>query len=89
MKRVKEREDALKKELSEGRREVERVLKSEARSQAKLAEVEEAFRESTLALENAQGDIESLRSELDVSFQPLIAHISSHQDLAEPKWHSG
>ncbi|KAG6813321.1 hypothetical protein H0H92_012134 [Tricholoma furcatifolium] len=64
MKRLKEKEDAMKKELNDGRKEVEQVLKSEARARGRIEEIEEALRESTVALENARAEVENLRAEL-------------------------
>ena len=66
MRKVKDREDALKKELIDGKKEVERVLKNEAAARGRIEEIQEALRESTVALENAQAEVEGLRSELDV-----------------------
>lgn len=67
MRRMKEKEDAMKRELNEGRKEVERMLKSEANARDRAQEIEEAFRESTLALENTRAEVEGLRMELAVS----------------------
>jgi len=67
MRRVKEKEDAMKKEIGDSRKEVERVLKAEAAARNRVEEIEEALRESTIALENAQAEIEGLRADLDVS----------------------
>ncbi|KAF8993711.1 hypothetical protein BDQ17DRAFT_1312094 [Cyathus striatus] len=64
MKRLKDKEDSMKKELNEGRAEVERMAKSEASAKNRVEEAEEALRESTLALENARADVETLRAEL-------------------------
>jgi chromosome segregation ATPase len=67
MKALKEKEDGMKKELSEGRKEVERMAKSEAAARNRVEEIEEALRESTVALENARAEVEGLRAELAVS----------------------
>lgn len=69
MKRLKEKEDAMKKELNDGRKETEQILKSEAKAKSRIEEIEEALRESTVALENARAEVENLRSELAVRFQ--------------------
>ncbi|KAF9458432.1 hypothetical protein BDZ94DRAFT_1292002 [Collybia nuda] len=73
MKRLKEKEDGMKKELNEGRKEVERVLKSEATARTRVEEIEEALRESTVALENARAEVEVLRVELS-DLDSLIAN---------------
>lgn len=64
MKSLKEKEDGMKKELNEGRKEVERMVKSEAAARNRVEEIEEAIRESTVALENARAEVEGLRAEL-------------------------
>jgi len=64
IKRLKEKEDVMKKELADGKKEVERVLKAEAQAQHRVDEIGEALRESTQALENARAEIECLRSEM-------------------------
>lgn len=67
IKRFKDKEDVMRSELNEGRKTVEQVLKAEALAKGRVEEVEEALRESTLALENAQAEIENLRSDVAVS----------------------
>jgi CAP-Gly domain-containing linker protein 1 len=67
IRRFKEKEDAMRNELNEGRKSVEQVLKAEALAKGRVEEVEEALRESTLALKNAQAEIENLRSDFAVS----------------------
>ncbi|KAG2036140.1 hypothetical protein BDR03DRAFT_1057660 [Suillus americanus] len=67
IKRFKDKEDVMRNELNEGRKTVEQVLKAEALAKVRVEEVEEALRESTLALENAQAEIEILRSDVAVS----------------------
>ncbi|KAG1762239.1 hypothetical protein EDD22DRAFT_953319 [Suillus occidentalis] len=59
---VSEREEAAVR-----RKTVEQVLKAEALAKGRVEEVEEALRESTLALENAQAEIENLRSDVALS----------------------
>ena len=66
LKRFKEKEDAMRSELSEGRKTVEQVVKAEALAKTRIEEVEEALRESTLALEDARAEIEALRSDAAV-----------------------
>ncbi|KAG6329689.1 hypothetical protein ID866_9400 [Astraeus odoratus] len=63
IRRLKEREDEMRNELNEGRKNVEHILKAEAQAKRRIEEVEEALRESTLALQNAQAEIETLRSD--------------------------
>ena len=65
--RYKEREDAIRKELAESQKEVERVAKLEDGARMRIEEIEEALRENTVALENARADIEVLRAEVAVS----------------------
>lgn len=67
MRRLKEKEDAMKKELSEGRKEVDRMTTSELTARNRVEEIEEALRESTVALENARAEVEALRAEIAVS----------------------
>ncbi|KAG1828950.1 hypothetical protein EV424DRAFT_1383290 [Suillus variegatus] len=67
IKRFKDKEDVMRSELNEGRKTVEQVLKAEALAKGRVEEVEEALRESTLALENAQAEIENLRSDVAVA----------------------
>ncbi|TFK44617.1 hypothetical protein BDQ12DRAFT_673277 [Crucibulum laeve] len=64
MKRLKEKEEGMRKELSDGRKEVERMSKSEHAARNRVEEIEEALRESTEALENARAEVEVLRTEL-------------------------
>lgn len=70
LKRFKDKEEAMKRELSEGRKELEQMLKSEANARDRVDENAEALRESTQALENAQAEIEILRNEISVC--PLL-----------------
>lgn len=65
--RYKEREDAVRLELEQSQKEVERVLKLEESARGRVAEIEEALRENTVALENARAEIEGLRAEIAVS----------------------
>lgn len=67
MRRLKEKEDGMKKELNDGRKEVERMFKSETAARTRVDEIEEALRESTIALENARAEVEVLRVERSVS----------------------
>lgn len=56
----------MRNELTEGRKAVEQVAKAEALAKNRIEEVEEALRESTLALENARAEIEVLRTDAAV-----------------------
>lgn len=67
MRRLKEKEHGIKKELNDGLKEVERMFKSETAARTRVDEIEEALRESTIALENARAEVEVLRAELSVS----------------------
>ena len=78
----KEREDALRQELLESQKEIERVVTSEEGARARVAEIEEALRENTVALENARAEIEGLRAEIAVSVasdtvRAALTHIGS------------
>jgi chromosome segregation ATPase len=64
--RIRMEEEQRKRDLLSKSREVEHLLKSEARARDRVEEIEEALRESTVALENARGEVESLRAELAV-----------------------
>ncbi|THH06579.1 hypothetical protein EW146_g9568 [Bondarzewia mesenterica] len=64
MKWYKEKDEALRKQGEEGEEELDRVLKSESGARSRVEEIEEAFREGTVALENARAEIEGLRSEI-------------------------
>lgn len=66
IKRYKEREEHMRAELVEGRKEVERLSKEEERARLKLEEIGEALRESAVALENAQAEVEGLRNDVAV-----------------------
>jgi len=67
MKKLKEKEDNMRSELSEGRIEAERIAEAEATARNRVEEIEEALRESQVALENARAEIEALRADLAVS----------------------
>jgi CAP-Gly domain-containing linker protein 1 len=66
MGRIRVEEEQRKRDLLSKSREVEQLLKSEARARGRVEEVGEALRESTVALENARGEVETLRAELAV-----------------------
>jgi CAP-Gly domain-containing linker protein 1 len=85
MKSLKEKEDGMKKELNEGRKDVERMVKSEAAARNRVEEIEEALRESTVALENARAEVEGLRTELAVSDLYGIESLQAAKfDISEP-----
>jgi CAP-Gly domain-containing linker protein 1 len=67
IKRYKDREEALKTDVNECKKEIERLARSEEHAKQRLLESEEAFRENAVTLENARAEIEVLRSELAVS----------------------
>ncbi|KAJ7045398.1 hypothetical protein C8F04DRAFT_1388040 [Mycena alexandri] len=81
MRRLKEKEEAMKKELGEGRKEVERMIKSEAIARRRVEEVEEALQESTVALEDARAEVEGLRAEL-TNLDGLVAGDGESGDLS-------
>lgn len=64
LKKMKEKEDALKKEFADTKKEMEKMGKGEARANTRIAEIEEALRESGVALENAQAELETVRAEI-------------------------
>jgi CAP-Gly domain-containing linker protein 1 len=64
--RIRMEEEQRKRDLLSKSREVEQLIKSEARARGRVEEIEEALRESTVALENARGEVEALRAELAV-----------------------
>ncbi|KIK85026.1 hypothetical protein PAXRUDRAFT_35431 [Paxillus rubicundulus Ve08.2h10] len=66
IKRFKEKEESMRNELGEGRKAIEQVAKAEALAKSRTEEVEEALRESMLALENARAEIEVLRTDAEV-----------------------
>jgi CAP-Gly domain-containing linker protein 1 len=57
----------MKKEAIEVKKEMERLVRAEEQARLRLGEIEEAFRENHLTLENARAEIETLRGELAVS----------------------
>jgi CAP-Gly domain-containing linker protein 1 len=67
LKRAKDKEDAMRKELFEGRKDLDRMVKLEDTARTRVQEIEEALRESTMALENARAEVEGMRTELGVS----------------------
>ncbi|KAK7439323.1 hypothetical protein VKT23_017548 [Stygiomarasmius scandens] len=78
--KYREREEQFKREMSELqgelRRERERGEREEGRLRARLSEVEEALRESGVALEEARAELEGLKGEL-VNVHGLAASTSS------------
>jgi hypothetical protein len=70
MKRLKDKEEAMRKELQDGRQQVQRMTKFETTSQAKTEEVEGALRETKVALEIARAEVETLRGLLAVNETP-------------------
>ena len=67
IKRYKEREEVVRKELAEGKKDIELVRKSEEKARSRVEELEEALRENSATLENARAEIETLRHEIAVS----------------------
>jgi CAP-Gly domain-containing linker protein 1 len=92
LKRHKDREDQLKKELGESKKEVERILKSEALARGRVEEVQVALKESTTALEDAQAEIEGLRAELDVllflRYSPCTDTLHTEYGIQQYLWRS-
>ncbi|KAH7913880.1 hypothetical protein BJ138DRAFT_1144944 [Hygrophoropsis aurantiaca] len=83
IKRFKDKEDAMKTELNEGRKTTEQILKSEGIAKGRVEEAEEALRESTLALENAQAEIEILRADMTTAGLAATAANDSPQKSTE------
>ena len=65
--RLRLEEEQRKRDLVLKTKEVDQLLKSERNARNRVEEIEEALRESTVALENARGEVEALRAELTVS----------------------
>ncbi|KAH9935437.1 uncharacterized protein B0H18DRAFT_975714 [Fomitopsis serialis] len=76
VKRYKEREENMRKELAESKKQVDQVAKSEGAARQRVEEMEEALRENTVALENARAEIEGLRNEI-ADLEGLTASNSS------------
>lgn len=87
IKRFREKEDAMKKELVEGKKEVERMIRSEATARSRIDEIEDALQESTSALEDARAEVEGLRSELAVSSPLPVAASRSFNVLCVQNLH--
>lgn len=66
VKRYKEREESMRKDLADSKKQVDQVEKSEEAARHRMEEMEEALRENTVALENARAEIEGLRNEIAV-----------------------
>ncbi len=66
LRRFKEKEELLKQQIAECEAEITRLVKSENNARVRAEEVGEALRESTVALENTQVEIEGLRAEIGV-----------------------
>ncbi|KAF8894885.1 hypothetical protein CPB84DRAFT_1837197 [Gymnopilus junonius] len=62
--RVRLEDEQRKRDLASKTREVEELKKSETHARSRVEEIEEALRESTVALENTRIEVESLRTEL-------------------------
>ncbi|KDR75449.1 hypothetical protein GALMADRAFT_227098 [Galerina marginata CBS 339.88] len=61
--RLRHEDEQRRRDLAVKTRESEQLLKSEAGARNRVEEIEEALRESTVALENARGEVEALRAE--------------------------
>ncbi|KAI0745313.1 hypothetical protein C8Q76DRAFT_806678 [Earliella scabrosa] len=84
VKKYKDREETVKKELAEGRQEMDRVRKAEDKARLRVEELEEALRENTVALENARADIETLRNEIaDLEGLAAAAASNSRDKISE------
>lgn len=91
IRRFRDKEDALRKELVEGRKEVDIAKKAEGAARARVEEIEEALHDSTSALENAQAEVEILRAEVAVSSFPSvqrrgIANVSTELRQLSGQW---
>lgn len=76
--KIRMEEEQMKRDFLSKSREVEQLLKSEARARGRVEEIEEALRESTVALENARGEVESLRADLAVCWFSCVYEIATH-----------
>lgn len=65
--RYKEKEDVVRQELVDSKKETDHLRQSEERARQRVEEIEEALRENTAALENARAEIEILRTDIAVS----------------------
>ena len=83
LRRFKEKEELLKQQVAECGLEITRLVKSENNARVRTEEVEEALRESTVALENAQVEIEGLRAEITVRGSHTILENVLMEVLAE------
>ncbi|KAL0956076.1 hypothetical protein HGRIS_002245 [Hohenbuehelia grisea] len=61
LRRFKEKDEAMRREVAEGRKEVGRLAGLEAGARQRVEEVEEDLRELTVALEDARAEVETLR----------------------------
>ena len=86
IKRYKDKEESMKKEAVEAKKEMERLTRAEEQTRLRLVEIEEAFRENHLTLENARAEIETLRGELAVSITTLCIPFVVVLDIQQ---HSG
>ena len=78
--RIRLEDEQRKRDLSLKSRELEQSLKTEANARNRIEEIEEALRESTVALETTRGEVEVLRAELTVS-QTSTPNSKSHISL--------
>jgi len=69
---LRHEEEQAKAEVGLQAREIEKTIKAETAARLRVEEIEEALRESTVALENARGEVETLRYELTVSMFSLV-----------------
>ncbi|KAI0051630.1 hypothetical protein FA95DRAFT_243872 [Auriscalpium vulgare] len=84
LKRHKEREETLKKQLIQADKDKEQMAKSEASLRGRLEEVDEALRESTVALDLARVDIETMQNDGNLeSMYTNSASSDSSERLAE------
>ena len=85
IKRYRDKEESMKQEAAEAQKEMERLIQAEEQTRQRLGEIEEAFRENHLTLENARAEIETLRGELAVSsstlYIPFIISYFQHRIL--------
>ena len=81
IKRYKDKEESMKKESAAAKKEVERLIRAEEQARQRLGEIEEAFRENHLTLENARAEIETLRGELVVSNPTLRISVAVASDF--------
>ena len=74
--KYKDSEMAVRQELTDAMREIDRIAKAEAVAKGRIEEIEEALRENTIALENARAEVEVLRANSEVCLSCFFSRLS-------------